>query len=118
MDDRFRWSVFEANTFETYGLDVTHGTERIMVRSNVFLSDNDRQINVDGYNWQYRRGIVDLTIANNTGINDGEHGSFLYLWGKADGIKLVNNLYVADELIVGSPLHRQRLRQRTRPRQL
>jgi len=80
---------------------VVHGAQNVMIRNNILQNDGDSIINVDAYNPSYGRGVVNLNIINNTGINNSTKGRFLYVGGEANGITLVNNLYKADSLLVG-----------------
>ncbi|MBC7783267.1 MAG: PKD domain-containing protein [Burkholderiales bacterium] len=82
-------------------LRVVHGAQNIMIRNNLLNNDGDSAINVDAYNPTYGRGVVNLNIINNTGINNSTKGRFLYVGGAVSGINLVNNLYKADKLLVG-----------------
>ena len=82
---------------------VEHGAENLMLRNNVFRMDNSWGLQVEGYNSTYKRGVKNITIANNTGINYGTKGSFLQVAsGGVDGITLVNNLYVAPSMTTGT----------------
>ncbi len=82
-------------------LRVVHGAQNIMIRNNILQNDGDSIINVDAYNSSYGRGVSNLNIINNTGINNSTKGRFLYVGGQASNISLVNNLYKADNLLVG-----------------
>jgi hypothetical protein len=60
------------------------------------------QIVVKAYDTTYQRGVVDLVIDHNVGINNGTTGNFLNLDGAADSITLTNNVYVAPYLQPGT----------------
>ena len=100
--NRFRYAVFEGNRTYNATLVINHGAEHVMVRNNIIERSGSPGIEIDGYNSTYGRGVVDLTIANNTGLNFSSSGRFLWVGGGVDGITLVNNLYKADTLYTGS----------------
>lgn len=99
---RLKNVVIESNLLEGGYLNVRHGTEDVMIKNNIFKMNDDAQIILEGYNSEYDRGVSDVKIINNTGINTGTRGRFLYVGGSVNGIDLVNNLYKADNLQVGS----------------
>jgi len=104
LDDkaaRFNWIVIENNTINSQFVFLM-GSQHIMFRNNVVNANNTWGLEAEGYDTQYARGVVDLTIANNTVVNSGTQGNFLHVDGPVDGISLVNNLYVAPKLITGS----------------
>jgi hypothetical protein len=100
--EEFDWAVFENNTIADGPLIVEHGTDRVMVRNNVFDADSSFAIEIEGYNSSYNRGVSDVRIVNNTATNSGSKGNFLKVQGDVDGIQLVNNLYLAPNLYTGS----------------
>ncbi len=77
------------------------GAEHVMLRNNIMYRDTSTAIDVEGYSSTYGRGVVDLTIANNTAQNNGSSGNFLRVEGPVNGINLVNNLYLARNLLTG-----------------
>ena len=93
--------VFESNIQSNAQFELKHGAEHIMVRNNVFLRDGYVNIQIEGYNTTYGRGAVDLFILNNTAINNGTTGNFIRMDVPVDGVKLINNLYVAPNLYTG-----------------
>ncbi len=95
------WVVLEGNTIHSY-VDVQPGTHHLMIRDNVIENDNTSLINVSGYDAQYDRVVSDLQIVNNTGIDAGDSGEFLTLYGPAQGITVDSNLFVAPGLDYGS----------------
>ena len=99
---RTRYGVFEDNIVTDTTLNVSHGAEHIAVRNNRFEHDNDAAITIQGYNSTFARGVVDLRISRNTGINNGTKGQFLWLLGSAKEVSLTNNLYVAPNMETGS----------------
>jgi hypothetical protein len=72
-----------------------------MLKNNIIKYNDSAQIVVDAYDGEYERGVVNLNIINNTGINTGTGGRFLWLGGSARDITLVNNLYAAPNLTLG-----------------
>lgn len=100
---RFKYAIGEFNQVSNSTMEVQHGAEHVMLRDNVFHNDGISAISVDGYEaGPYNRGVVDLTVMNNTAQNDATRGAFFRVWGHVDGIKLLNNLYVAPKLTIGS----------------
>lgn len=98
--DRFNYAVFENNIIDSPTI-IEHGAQHVMMRNNVFKSENYAAIEIEPYNSQYGRGVVDVKIVNNTGVTSGEDGEFLKVDGKVSGIDLVNNLYLAPKLKFG-----------------
>jgi hypothetical protein len=94
--------VFEANHGVGATMRVVHGVENSVIRNNVLERHDENAIIVDPYDSTYARGVSNLTIANNTVLNNGTKGKFLYVGGKASGLVFVNNLYKADNLVVGA----------------
>jgi hypothetical protein len=104
LDDksaRLRYVVLEGNNINSPTI-IDHGSEHIMIRNNVMKDTSGYAVNIIGYNSTYGRGVVDCTIVNNTGENDGNSGQFVHLGGSANGIAVVNNLYLARNLVTGT----------------
>jgi len=101
-DSRLRNVVFESNLLEGGWLRIAHGAENLMLKNNVIKQSDMAQIIVDGYDSDYQRGVVNLNIVNNTGINHGTTGRFLWLGGSSEGVSVINNVYRSDNLIIGS----------------
>jgi PKD repeat protein len=99
---RFVHAVAEGNTYTRDTLFIQHGAEHISVRHNTFKFDSGIQIAVEGFDSAYGRGVKDLRITDNTGINNSTSGNFLNVGGSVDGILLTGNLYVAPNLTPGS----------------
>lgn len=99
---RWNYAVIENNLSTTTTLFVNHGAQHVMIRNNIMQAKDGIAIQVQGYNTQYNRQVSDLTIVNNTGINDGTQGRFLNVEGYVDGITLTGNLYKSDNMFVGS----------------
>jgi hypothetical protein len=99
---RFNWAVVENNRLtDSTGL-VAHGAQHTIFRNNISSTYNHQSYMVDGYNTTYGRGVVDLIFANNTGYNSGNASNFIKFNGRADGVTLVNNLYVAPNMRPGA----------------
>lgn len=99
---RLKWAVLEGNTTDASLMLVLHGTEHLMLRNNIFKRTNDAAVELQGFNGNYGRGVVDVAIVNNTGVNTGSRGNFLRVGGNVNGIDLVNNLYLAPSLVTGN----------------
>lgn len=93
--------VFEDNLMQRTFLRVNHGIARVTIRNNRFFADDRTAIYVQGFDQSYNRGSSDVRIIHNTAINNGAKGSFLRAGGKIDGVRLINNLYVAPRLRPG-----------------
>ncbi len=96
---RARNVVLENNQIRS-DVSIYHGAEHVMIDNNIVYGSTG--FGVDGYNSEYQRGVADLHILNNTGINSSDRGNFLIVKGNVNGITLENNLYVAPNLVTGS----------------
>ncbi len=72
-----------------------------MYRNNISTTNGYPAYNIEGFNTTYNRGVVDATYVNNTAINNSTQGIMFLIGGKADGLTLQNNLYVAPSLAPG-----------------
>ena len=99
-NSRTTYGVFEAN-YQQGSFELRHGSEHMTLRNNVFSNNNSAAVLLEGYSSSYGRGSLDLQILNNTGLNNGTNGQFLLSYMPVEGIKLVNNLYVAPQLTTG-----------------
>jgi hypothetical protein len=99
---RFKHSAIEGNVLHDASFFLQHGAENVTIRDNTFLADDMPQIAVKAYNTTYQRGVVDLVIDHNVGINNGTTGNFLKLDGMSESITLTNNVYVAPYLQPGT----------------
>lgn len=99
-DMKCRFGVVEGNRLENVFVNVRLGTEHLAVRNNAIAYDNGEAILIEcvkpGYD--HVRRVVDLTIERNTATNAAARGKFLKVSGRAAGIRLKNNLYVAPNL--------------------
>lgn len=108
---RSSWVVVDGNEVVGINLTVSAGSEHVALRNNVIRRDtNDgiwlRPVDsyvVNGTNIYSSRNIYDLTIANNTMIDNGQNGNFLLISGRgaAGQVTLVNNLLVAPNMLTG-----------------
>ena len=105
---RTSWTVLENNKV-TGGaaVQISHRTEHLMIRNNILHRDGKPAISIDNYSSTYQAGVLDVSILNNTGINNDTQGDFLWVCGdlQSNGsaqITLDNNLYVAPNLVTGS----------------
>ena len=73
-----------------------------MLRNNLFDLSDWPQIKVDGFNTLYNRGVIDLNVFNNTSINMGKGDNFLKIDGPVDGINVMNNVYMAPNMVTGA----------------
>ena len=94
--------LFENNTVLNTTIEVDHGVSNIYVRNNVFTDPNQEAFDVEGYNTQYARGVTNLNVVNNTFINSGTTGRLMEIEGPVAGITLVNNIYDAPNMYVGT----------------
>jgi len=102
QNQRVNWTVVEDNTFHDGSyLDLSHGTNHLMVRGNVFNQVSGIGIDVDGYNTTYQRGISDLIVTNNTLVNTGAKGTFMFVGGAVEGITLTDNVMIAPNITPG-----------------
>ena len=99
---RWEYAVFKDNVFENRPLFVEHGAEHIRVENNLFNTSGIEAIAIDGWNNTYGRGVVDLTIADNVSVNVAENGRFLSVYNRVDGMAVTGNVYLADDIRVGS----------------
>lgn len=94
--------VFESNKVFNTSLEIVHGVSNLYLRNNVFEFGGVDALRVDGYDSTYRRGITNLNVVNNTFVNTSTRGRLMNVQGRVDGITLVNNLYRADSMLMGS----------------
>jgi hypothetical protein len=104
MAYRSQWSVVEANTVNNASIIADQGTTGAVFRNNIVspAADNSFAFRVIGYNSEYKRGVQDLSILNNTVTSTQPNGGFLNLAGQAQGITMNNNLFVDHNLHPGA----------------
>ncbi len=103
--DRSNWAVVEDNTIYGTHVGLLTGAQHVMVRDNLMYVDNQPPIAVEGYSTQYNRGVSDVTVLHNVGVNYGAYGKFMVLNGAAAGITLDDNTYYAPNLTSGDGDH-------------
>lgn len=99
---RFTHVVVARNDISGAMLEIKHGAEHVTLHDNVIHQSGGTAIEVEGFDKQYGRGVVDLVIDHNTAINAGEMGRFLHVQGRVNGIVLTGNLYQAPNLRPGA----------------
>lgn len=98
---RTNYVVLEGNLLSGASF-VEHGAQHVMIRNNVSIAHGMPAFSVDGYDSSYGRGVVNLSVVNNTVVNSSTSGQFLKVGGSVNGINLVNNLYNAPNLQPGA----------------
>lgn len=101
-DDRWTWAIWENNRFPSEGLQIDHGAEHVSIRYNLFESDDTTMIRLEGFSSSYGRGVVDVQIHGNVGVNNGSTGQFLVAHSGVAGLTITDNTYVAPNLEVGA----------------
>jgi hypothetical protein len=71
-----------------------------MIRNNMIRHDKDAAITISAPD-AFGRTNGDFIIQNNIAVNNSDAGSFLRLWGKANGIVLKDNRFIAPHLKYG-----------------
>lgn len=101
--DITQWTVVEDNHIFNHYLQVYPGTYHLMVRNNIITIPNVNQA-VDVVA-SYPDGDTnqDLTFANNTAYTTQTGGTFFKLGGggRPDSVTLINNLWIAPNVIPG-----------------
>jgi len=98
------WIVIEDNFFHDMQLQLWANPQHVMVRDNYFDASGYADINLIADDSMYPAlHLGDVTITDNTGVNMGTTGQFLYVTGTPNAgiITLTNNLYVAPNLQLG-----------------
>lgn len=94
--ERFRWLVFENNQIINEGVILYAGAEDITLRNNIIRNNGGEAFSVWGYYSPMNRTCKNISILNNTAINNSSsHGRFLKLGRDAENVRLINNMYVA-----------------------
>jgi hypothetical protein len=103
-DSSTDWCVVQDNQLTDTMIFVQPGAHDAMIRNNVIIEDatssTTAAIQVNGPDADGRI-VQNLTLVNNTVIDNAATGNFLQLNGAVDGITMVDNLFVAPHLIVG-----------------
>jgi len=110
-ESRTQYVIFEHNTLHGASIEVSAGSEHITIRDNVvnhegrraiYVKAQDETLGADGNPLYAERKIINLTISNNTAINDSVDGSFLQVAGDTNRqITLTSNLFVSPNLEIG-----------------
>ena len=94
------YGVIENNVTEKVYINIRPGTDHLAIRNNVVNIDDFFALQLEcieaGYD--HVRKTEDVRIERNTVISMGSTGKFLRVHGKATGIVVKNNLYVAPHL--------------------
>lgn len=100
------WIVVQDNYFNAAQLGLTGATDHAMVRDNYFDDPNMAAIAMTPTDPTYptTRLMRDITITDNTAVNEGIDGQFLAVYNAAlpNTITLTNNLYTAPSLRLGN----------------
>jgi hypothetical protein len=92
------WIVMEDNTVHNVGFNIMPGSKHLMIRNNLINYDNGEAIAIKSPDKQGRVSS-DISIDNNTAINDGQWGKFLLVQGKVNGgISVTDNLFISPNL--------------------
>jgi hypothetical protein len=95
------WTVFEGNHVFNHEIQIYPSTVHLMIRNNVITNDNGAAINIVAVS--PGRSVDDIRILNNTGVDNGVGGQFLYVFAgaPAHSITVENNLWLAPNVIAG-----------------
>lgn len=102
-----QWIVVEGNFFHDTTLGITGATDHLMARDNHFdwtgVDNADITITPTDPTYPASRLMHDITITDNTGVNDGTDGQFIWVRNAAlpGTLTITNNLYVAPNLNQG-----------------
>ncbi|MDB5328531.1 MAG: hypothetical protein JWM57_4100, partial [Phycisphaerales bacterium] len=94
--------VIENNKFDNTIVQMYTGAQNVYYRNNIWDYSNNDALMLEGYSSTYGRGIVNVNIINNTFVNSGTQGGVIDVEGSVAGIKMVNNIYKATSLSMGS----------------
>ena len=95
------WAVIDGNQVSGTYIVAYPGAHHVMIRNNIIRNDTQQSIQLLAPDAQGRTNS-DIHILDNTGIDNGETGAFLKVWGHVEGIEMTNNLFVATHLKVGA----------------
>lgn len=98
---RTSWVVIQNNVVNGSSIYLHHGAEHVMIRNNAITRHGAAGITIEGWNGTYSRGITDVYVLDNTGVNNDIHGNFLKLLNHTDGVTMKRNLYVSPNLVTG-----------------
>jgi hypothetical protein len=102
-DKSARWqiAVVEDNVIQGR-LEVKHGASTVVARQNLVTCDEEIAIVVEGLADDYGRTTTNTTLAFNTILNRSAVGNAFKVDRGAVGVSLLNNLYVAPNLVPGA----------------
>lgn len=102
--DRFLWAVVENNVTHDDQINVQHGAENVFIRNNVIHSNwgNGFEIYARGDGAYASRVAKNIHIVNNTVVNPGEGGRFMWIHKNPVNMVVANNIYVAPNLRTGA----------------
>ena len=95
------WAVIEDNHLTGTYIVAYPGSHHVMIRNNTIRNDVMQSIQMLAPDGDGRTN-GDIHILNNTGIDNGQSGAFLKVWGHVDGIEMRNNQFIAPGLKVGT----------------
>jgi PKD repeat protein len=105
LDQTVNWVVFDGNTINNGQLSVNGVAHHIMIRNNVPNITGTGQIAISPSVAGIPGALLtDLTISHNTGINTGQDGEFIDVFGNPapKSITISGNLFVAPNLRYGN----------------
>jgi PKD repeat protein len=100
MEDRAEWIVFEANRINS-SVYVKHGTSHVAFRDNLLMPYQYQAIEIQGYHDEWKRGVDDVYIVDNTVIHSSTQGHFLIVREGVEQVTLSGNLYLAPKMTFG-----------------
>src|SRR5206468_5942237 len=95
------WVVIEDNNLTDTFVYVNSGSHHVIARNNVVKNDTVAAFNLSGPDSSGRISS-DITLLNNTAIDNGTGGNFIRLGGHVNGIVMKNNVWVAPNVTPGS----------------
>jgi hypothetical protein len=98
--DSTEWDVITDNQLSGTQIYLNSGTHHAMVDNNVVTNNTGDAMDISGPDSQGRT-TADVTIVDNTALDNGTSGNFLRVGGYVDGITLTNNLWVAPNIHTG-----------------
>jgi hypothetical protein len=101
-DERFKWTVIEANTMIDEGFGVDPGGEHVMIRNNIIQRDGGSAITIKGWDERRHRTAADVRVLHNTAINNDTAGRFINIGSGVKPLVVANNIYAAPNLQTGS----------------
>lgn len=100
--ERESWVVAEDNIIDNSSVQITSGSQDMMLRDNVVKLDNQPAFWISGWDSLMDRTVNNVSFLNNTVINNGTQGNCFYFAGLSPGVVMDNNLYIAPNIQIGS----------------